>query len=734
MSRFLLLILILCTSFVVNAGYLFTPQERAYLFHIVKKNKVLDRNLGSFFEYTGELVMLDAYTYDFDSIETIIVNDPTLLKIDFDGVARAHESILAETASKLGLWKLTNILYKPMEDANNAQYNAFMSMLKQNLPDAAYRDDSRKQWVKNIGKLINPGLSLLEKRDILDEIEDVSLKKKMAILQSLDDTYKTFSNQLTYKYFKLLGGSNAVFENVVLAAGEGSKTNGLMEEFEKKENGKPDYSKPKGIGLFTYQYSIKKNNAGLETIFAKTDPIVTYEGFNDPKNTNLHLSLWGFNAAFQTTVVIKTGLKSYVLYANRKTMELSPDSSYLLGKTYQQHIDEIEKDYIPKLDKSLYGAEGLWNNYDRWGERIDKAYKNVRDAEMEMRQYTLDKNNKKLKKARNKYIDNSNILEQAKSKQRKLFRTIYAKEQELEFYQDQLYYMKSNIGFDVVEYVYADSIFKFEDGAYFDPYTQDFHFKDIPQGRFTVRLISIGSKPLSKQVDEVQLMVNAMHKDDPKQIYVDLELDDAFTSNSFMLDSLPQSFINSTKLDSLLDYIVQNNQLGNTYVFGGGIGQKLDDGTIIRHPEQTEIEKYPGLTNKEREKNKNKAAFKDLRTTKVSIYIDGTFNVKVSAYTDPVMCVISDSDTNFMKLKETKGFLKDNQMLSCLRAMNAFDMVIQTLQNRLANRSDLSIQEISEASEILSKTREQAVVKYKSKQISYAEYKELYSLSPRKDE
>ncbi len=695
---------------------------------MVKKNHVLDRNLGEFFKYDGEWVTVSGQV-DFDSLEQIVIAEPTLLDIDFEGIKRAPESILAETASKMGLWKLVQILDHPTESSHETDYKLLVDYLNKELPDGAFQDRDRTRWHKQIRTLLNADLSLLDKRDIVEEIERISLREKMYILEALDASYKFYTNKLTRRYFDLLGGSNTEFENVLLAAGEGSKTYGLMEEFEKKENGKLNKRQPKGIALFTYQYSIKKSKNGMRDIYPKTDPVIAYSGFNDPKNTNIHLSLWGFDAFFQTTVVLKTGGRSYILYANRDSKELSADSAYAYGKTYQYHINTLEKKIIPEIEEDLHGKSGLWVQHARWEERRVKYYDEIRKSEVAMRTYELEKNKKKLKKAQDRYLNYNTAYANARASKRKVFYRIFAKEQELEYYQDQLYYMKSNLGSSPVDYVYEDSLYKFEDGSYFDPFTQDFHFSSIDNGEFNVRLISIGSKPLANLVDEVQLMVNAMHKSVPNQIQFDFTLEDSFDPNSYQLKELPEKFTQSGKLDSILNYLVHHTKEGRAYLFGGGVGAFGVDGAIVSDTAQSELDKYPGLTQKDKAKNREKREFKYLRATKVSIYIDGSAVFKISSYTDPVISTLSEKDSSFKVLKDSLEFETDNELLSCLRSMNTFDLIITNLQKRLSARTDLDMKTIAQVSEALTRTREKAVVKYANgpQIVRFRDYQKLQS-------
>ena len=714
-------------STVANAGIFFTPAERAFLFHVVDKNEVLRNSLSPFFNYSGDSVYLTGdyqNVLDYDSISTMIIMEPSILQVDFEGMKRAPQSILAEASSKLALWKLVNVLESPAADANRSDYRAFMKVVHEKMPDAAFKNKDRISLRKQVKELINPDLSLLDKREIIHEIDDIRLEDKRDILEALDMAYKAYTYKLTLRYFDMIGGQAARFENILLAAGEGSKTYGMMEEFDKDEHGRTKVSEPRGIGLFTYQYSIRKMDSGERNIFVKADPIVEYQEFHDPKNTSLHLSLWGFNAFFQTTVVLKSGNKSYLLYASRDRQLLTADSAYSHGKTYHDHIADIEKRVIPGLREQLYGKDGYHASKAHWKDRKTFYYDRIRETELELRQYQ-GVNKKKYKRAQDKYIQANNQYSNAKSRYKKVNRVIFDKEQRLEYLEDQLYYMKSNLGFTPQGYELQDSLFVFEDGSTFNPFTQDFHFNSIARGEFSVRLISIGSKPHSKAVDEVQLLVNVLKRPEPSQVNVDIEIADSFDPDAFHSNAIAFEGVDKNALNALIDHIVEEKKLGVAVLRGGGIGRRTDDGTLVEHKEAEELQSYPGLTKRDQEKNRMKPEFKDLRATKVALFIDGTFNIQIASFTDPVVSRIADKDTAVARLMSETNINSGNDILSALRTMETFEHLINLLQSTLAERDDLSVAQMSKVSEILTQTRDNAIVLVGTRRFGYLRFKTL---------
>ena len=92
----------------VNEGL--TAEERAYLFHIVKKSPILDNSLGRYFDYKGEIINLPNKQMNYDSVELIIINQPELLIIRKEEISKSSKGILAEAANKMALWELNKVL------------------------------------------------------------------------------------------------------------------------------------------------------------------------------------------------------------------------------------------------------------------------------------------------------------------------------------------------------------------------------------------------------------------------------------------------------------------------------------------------------------------------------------------------------------------------------------------------------------------------------------------------
>ncbi len=85
----------------VNEGL--TPEERAYLFHVVKKSPILNQNFGRYFDYVGEEITFYNGELNYDSIELLIINAPENLVIRKGEIAKSPKGLIAEASNKMAL-------------------------------------------------------------------------------------------------------------------------------------------------------------------------------------------------------------------------------------------------------------------------------------------------------------------------------------------------------------------------------------------------------------------------------------------------------------------------------------------------------------------------------------------------------------------------------------------------------------------------------------------------------
>jgi hypothetical protein len=180
-----------------------------------------------------------------------------------------------------------------------------------------------------------------------------------------------------------LGGKATSFKNILVAAGDGSNTEGLLEEREKDERGRWNRGLPKAVGLFPYQLFIEKKEE-KKKVTEKIEPLrITTNNFKTPGNnkfTNLHFDVWGYNSEKQTTVVIEKNGLNYHLFGSKDTRFLSPDSTFSDGTTFQSIINDLEFNKIAKINELIYGKKG----YDYW---IDYNEKKRDATELKIEQF-----------------------------------------------------------------------------------------------------------------------------------------------------------------------------------------------------------------------------------------------------------------------------------------------------------------------------------------------------------
>jgi hypothetical protein len=398
-----------------------TAEDRAYLFHIVKKSPILDNSIGRYFEYSGPIVRLMNKELNYDSIESYIINNPNSLFIRKGEIEKSPKGIIAEAANKMALWELNKMLLASRQSENDleryrTQYNQFEALLKSKLPASAMRTENGNQEIqKKIYAVLNPSLSFDDKAAMLATFHFLSVEDQLVTIEAMNYATNAYVEKRAFEIFLQLGGTATTFRNILIAAGDGSETSGLLNEREKDESGKWNKGLPKAVGLFPYQAKIidpsKRNKTALEPVRM---PALDFETVGDNKLTQLHFDVWGYNSKKQTTVVIERNGQSYHLFGSNETRFLSPDSTYSDGKTFQTVINELEKDKIAKLWDKIYGKRGYDYDIETAKRRKDETEKKINEGEhkySDMTQRTITTSSKapaSVKRAKRKAMKSNN--------------------------------------------------------------------------------------------------------------------------------------------------------------------------------------------------------------------------------------------------------------------------------------------------------------------------------------
>lgn len=717
---YILLMSFVClTSFGQGTSDL-TAEDRAYLFHIVKKSPILDNSIGRYFEYSGPLVRLMNKELNYDSIESYIINNPNSLFIRKGEIEKSPKGIIAEAANKMALWELNKMLLASRQSENDlerykTQYNQFESLLKSKLPASALKNDNGNIEIqKKILAVLNPSLSFDDKAAMLATFHFLTVEDQLVAIEAMNYATNAYVEKRAYEIFLQLGGTATTFKNILIAAGDGSETSGLLNEREKDESGKWNKGLPKAIGLFPYEAKIidpsKRNKTSLEPVRM---PVIDFETVGENKQTQLHFDVWGYNSKKQTTVVIERNGKSYHLFGSNDTRFLSPDSTYSDGKTFQTVINELEKDKIAKLWDKIYGKRGYDYDIETAKKKKDETEKEINNNEHKysnMTQGTITTSNrvpgsvKRKKKKAMKKSTGGEFVAQPKTdsgkKARKKEQTglvyLYGEyerykkiieELEIEkkkaidllaIFQRRLDNYKSAMGYHWVDFTEKDGLYTFADSSTFDISTQEFTFKaDTLKTPFEVRLIAIPDGPLSDNADEVMLHVNLIDSKPGFDARVQLNLVDQFESNKWDLNKPLFQPSDSVSVRQLFEALLDKKLPFSIIARGQGVG-KWNGTNVIRATDRTEWNAYMGGTDEERMKAKMDSSNVRLRSTQVNVFLNRGILLEINTFTDPVKTNLKAPNES-IQTELNKYHLSGNDYLSALRTA----AVIQKLKTEL---------------------------------------------------
>ena len=149
-------------------------ETRAYLFHIVKKSPIRERNIGKAFDYTGPIVKLPDGKLNYDSIELIIVNEPSLLIIRNNLIATSPKGLIAEASNKTAIWELCKQIQLVLDKKNKENtplIDAYLSHFFDSIPKNIIRGKIYDELLNpSTSPILQTSLSLNDRIIILDLI------------------------------------------------------------------------------------------------------------------------------------------------------------------------------------------------------------------------------------------------------------------------------------------------------------------------------------------------------------------------------------------------------------------------------------------------------------------------------------------------------------------------------------------------------------------------------------
>lgn len=705
MKQIYILFCLLPTLFFAQLNEGLSTEERAYLFHIVKKSPILDNSIGRYFDYQGPDIRFPNKEINYDSVELLIINKPEILIIRKDEIAKSPKGIIAEAANKMALWELNKVLLakrgseKDLE-SYQVNYAIFENLLVQKLPPNALKDkDGAAQPHPKIISVINPGLSLDDKVALLETFRFLDPNEGLITLEAINFAINEYVEKRTLEIYRALGGEAQVFENILIAAGDGSSTSGLLEEREKDEKGRWNKGLPKAVGLFPYELKlstpIAKKAQHIEPLmFTATD--FTTVGNN--RITNLHFDVWGYNSKKQTTVVIEKNGLSYHLFGAGDTRFLSPDSTFSEGATFQSIINDLEKNKIAKLYEMIYGKRGFdyWIDYNKKKKdetelKIEinekeysdlsmtpittknKAPKSVRKQKKKGRKDSnygpgsnqprtpetiVDGGKKQKRQSQNEIVDLYNRFEAYKKKIAELEKQ---KEEAIDLmaqYQQRLDRYKQLMGYNWAKYTEKDGLYTFQDSSTFDLLTQEFQFPaSTKKEDFEVRLLAIPESSISDQADEVMLHIHLADAEPNFNARLQVELQDVFASDSWTLDRKLFEAKDSVALLQFFEGMLDKKVDFSIIARGQGIGS-WNGCRTVKAINPTELSSYPV--------SKMDSSVVRLRRSELFIHLDRGIRVEINSFTDPVASNLKISNSAISALM-AKYNLSKNDVLSVYR-------------------------------------------------------------------
>lgn len=731
-KAYLILILLISTISFGQINEDLNPEERAYLYHVVKKSPILNNNFGRYFDYQGPEIKFPNQKINYDSVELLIINSPELLVIRKQEIAKSPKGLIAEAANKMALWELNKVLLVKRENPNDLkqyknEYQHFEKMLLTKLPPNATKPKNGINIPHpKLHNVMNPSLSFDDKLMQVEAMRFLTQNDQLVTLRAINESINEYVHQRAFEIFKALGGEAEVFENVLVAAGDGSSTTGILEEREKDEQGRWNKGLPKAVGLFPYQITIettevkKKQKSVIEPMRYSEN---NFKTIGNNRITNIHTDVWGYNSEKQTTVVIEKNGLTYHLFGSTDTRFLSPDSTFGGSTTFQSIINDLEFNKIGKLKEMIYGKKG----FDHWIEYNEKK-KDATELKIEKREKdysdmgyspitTSSKPSRKVKKSKRKAIKNNSGSFDAtptttsnKKDRKKLQNTIVGlynlfdmykrkiadlEEQKAEAvdlmakYQLKLDRYKQLMGIRWATYEEKDGLYMFEDSSTFDILTQEFKFPPKQEVEdFEVRLIAIPESSLSRSADEVMLHINIMDAEPNYDARINLELADVFSSDKW---ELPSSLFNDE--DSVALHVFFESLLNKKVSFemvarGQGIG-KWNGARTIKDAKPAELSRYPGNS----AETKFDSTFVRLRKSELMIHIDRKINLEINSYTDPVQSNITITNAE-ISASMAKYKLSKNDILSAYRSAEILRQLkteINVLAGKYLSREDAKI-------------------------------------------
>ncbi|MBS2101010.1 hypothetical protein [Carboxylicivirga linearis] len=649
MRRLILLVTLHLIFFSINAQS-FTAQQKAYLYHIVQKTPVLNRNLQSCFIFDKEpFRQTSKYKsyIDYNAIEYYQINNPDSLLIKWKNISKAAPGLIAEASTLLAIYELNEQL-KAIVNTKNTSDSLYL-ILKKALQNKLPAKIKEKKKDKVLFVVIHPSLPLKIK---LQQLNNLKLKAKEQ--ERIMNQWRVNINQIisnrSKDFFHRINPHKQYNHLLMPAAGEGSGTAGLLYEAEPhpEEIDKPWYGK--AIGLFTYE--LRSHNDEVKPKDMRSGIIQ----LSKEDGKAFHFSLWGLNSSFKPLVVVTSNNKSYHLFSDFHSMELSPDPSQGEGISFIDRINQTREKLIDEPMKKIQAESSLLTI-------LDKEYQTKQEIETKLETLGLEIDSLKeltplpeaaINYRRNLIESNLTNLTNKEKRIKNLEDKLTAEYKKLDNARLKVEKMEASLGPNPQNWTKKDDIYTYSDGVWFNSRTQDLVFPDsIKTQEVKIDLLSASYSLQGEQRDEVQLLVNNVTAPNIESKEVNITKNDTllfthyFHPDEFTIE--PDDSLN-IQWDSLNTVMVQ----------------------LKVQPLILKSDSPKRYKNRKREHSLPTTHLGEQRFAKAEIIINGdTAVVTIKSSTDPVPTQLSALPIHIkQELNIQKSSVANNNYLSALRGFS----------------------------------------------------------------
>ena len=502
----LFLSLIFLFPFLANAQQKLSNKQERWLYRLVEKTPVLQRNWQTYFEFdkTPFYKQINGVLKpDYQAILYFQKHQPNSLVIQYDSLKTSSNGLLSEAAIKLTLWELNeelkHYIYTPSH-SNDSLLTYFEKPLQKLIP-SGIKDKKHADILKTV---MHPSLPMAKKIEALNDHHKLSVSAQKNLLNKWSNLVATYSHRRSQYFFNILSGGQQLSSTTFLAAGEGSGTAGLLYELELNPEDSTQTWYGKGIGLFTYQLRAHKNQLHLRTHTNQTITIPPHQ------TMALHASLWGLNSSFKPMLIISDDSVSYHLFADFSTKELSADGHIGTGISHIDRIEQYREKKIQTPLKELQNDGALITNLNKAyaSKQIIADHLTALESEIDtLRKYDPE-NEPAIKHRKNQIETNLRNLSKKEQRIKELEQKLSLKNTNIHKAEKKLASMIELLGPNPQKWQKEKRKYIYDSGVVFDASSQDLIFPASDQSRaLNVRLLSASYTLEGKQKDEVQAYV-----------------------------------------------------------------------------------------------------------------------------------------------------------------------------------------------------------------------------------